>query len=121
MLVKRATGRVGNDREVPMEHVIAFVTTESGEEAKRIAEALVDRKLAACVNVIPQVVSYYRWKGKIESNQEAKLVIKTKSGLMGELIETVRDLHSYEVCEVTFVPIVGGNPEYLKWIDEVVK
>ena len=69
----------------------------------------------------PQVVSYYWWNGKIESDQEAKLVIKTKSRLMEELIETVRNLHSYEVCEVTSVPIVGGNVDFLKWMDEVVK
>ena len=104
-----------------MEYVIAFVTTSSVEEAKRIAESLVERKLAACVNVIPQVVSYYWWNGKIESDQEAKLVIKTKSELMEELIESVRKLHSYEICEVTSVPIVGGNADYLKWIDENVK
>lgn len=104
-----------------MEYVIAFVTTESNEEAKRIAKALVERKLAACVNVIPQVVSYYWWDGKIASDQEAKLVIKTKSGLMEKLIETVKNLHSYEVCEVTCVPIVGGNADYLNWIGEVVK
>ena len=104
-----------------MEYVIAFVTTPSVEEAKRIAESLVERKLAACVNVIPQVVSYYWWNGKIESDQEAKIVIKTKSELMEELIESVRELHSYEICEVTSVPIVGGNADYLKWIDENVK
>jgi len=104
-----------------MQYVIAFVTTPSVEEAKRIAESLVERKLAACVNVIPQVVSYYWWNGKIESDQEAKLVIKTKSELMEELIESVRKLHSYEICEVTSVPIVGGNADYLKWIDENVK
>ena len=104
-----------------MEYVIAFVTTGSVEEAERIAESLVERKLAACVNVIPQVVSYYWWNGKVESNKEAKLVIKTKSGLMEELIENVRNLHSYEVCEVTSVPIVEGNADYLEWIDESVK
>lgn len=104
-----------------MEYVIAFVTTPSVEEAKRIAESLVERKLAACVNVMPQVVSYYWWNGKIESDQEAKLVIKTKSELMEELIESVKKLHSYEICEVTSVPIVGGNADYLKWIDENVK
>ena len=104
-----------------MEYVIAFVTTPTVEEAKRIAETLVERKLAACVNVIPQVDSYYWWNGKIESDQEAKLVIKTKSELMEELIESVRKLHSYEICEVTSVPIVGGNADYLKWIDENVK
>lgn len=104
-----------------MDYVIAFVTTGSIEEAKQIAQALVERKLAASVNIIPEVISYYWWEGKIESDQEAKLVIKTKSGLMEELTKAVKDLHSYEVCEVTFVPIVEANPDYLKWIDEVVK
>lgn len=104
-----------------MEYVIAFVTTGSIEEAKKIAAALAERKLAACVNIIPQVLSYYWWDGKIQSDLEAKLVIKTKAGLMEELIQAVKALHSYKVCEVTSVPIVAGNPDYLKWIDESVR
>ena len=104
-----------------MEYVIAFVTTGGVEEAKKIAEALVERKLAACVNIIPQVLSYYWWDGKVQSDPEAKLVIKTKASLMDELIKAVKDLHSYKVCEVTSVPIVAGNADYLKWMDESLK
>ncbi len=103
-----------------MEYVIGFVNTGSMKEAKKIAKALVERKLAAGINVIPVVHSYYWWKGKVESGAEAKLVIKTKSEQMDAIIEAVKELHSYEVCEVTFVPIVDGNADYLRWIDDSV-
>jgi periplasmic divalent cation tolerance protein len=99
-----------------MEFVVGFVTTGGLEEAKKIASALVERKLAACVNIIPEVLSYYRWQGKVESSAEVKLVIKTSADLTDAVIKAVKELHSYEVCEVTFVPISGGNPDYLKWI-----
>jgi periplasmic divalent cation tolerance protein len=104
-------------RRRAMEYVIAFVTTGGMEEAKKIAAALVERKLAAGVNIIPEVLSYYWWEGEVESEVETKLVIKTKPRLMAAVIRAVKELHSYEVCEVTFVPIVGGNADYLKWID----
>ena len=102
------------------EYVIVFVTTGSVEEAKQIAEVLVDQQLVACVNIMPEILSIYHWQGKVEKDIEAKMIIKTKSSLINQLIQTVKNMHSYDVCEVIAVPIISGNSDYLKWIDESV-
>jgi len=81
---------------------------------------LVETRLAASVNIIPEVTSVYRWQGKVETDTEAKLIIKTSAQVVSELTKTVTDLHSYEVCEVTVVPIVEGSTDYLAWIRENV-
>ena len=103
------------------EHVIVFITTRSVEEAKQIAEVLVGQQLAACVNIVPEILSIYYWQGKVEKDTEAKMIIKTKSSLLNQLTQTVKNMHSYDVCEVTVVPIISGNSDYLKWIDESVQ
>ncbi len=99
---------------------IVMTTTGSRDEARRIAEALVDRKLAACVNIITKVVSIYRWKGKVEEAEEWMLLIKTASQF-----EPVRDaileMHSYELPECMSISIGEGSPEYLKWLDDSSK
>ena len=102
------------------EYVIVFVTTGSVAEAKQIAEVLVDQQLVACVNIVPEILSIYYWQGKVEKNTEAKMIIKTKSSLLNQLTQTVKNMHSYDVCEVIAVPIISGNSDYLKWIDESV-
>ena len=102
------------------EYVIVFVTTGSVEEAKQIAEVLVDQQLVACVNIVPEILSIYYWQGKVEKDTEAKMIIKTKSSQLNQLTQTFKNMHSYDVCEVTAVPIISGNSDYLKWIDESV-
>ena len=94
------------------EYVIVFVTTGSVEEAKQIAEVLVDQQLVACVNIVPEILSIYYWQGKVEKD--------TETSLLNQLTQTVKNMHSYDVCEVTAVPIISGNSDYLKWIDESV-
>ena len=96
---------------------VAFVTTANAEESERIASALVTEGLAACVNIIPGITSIYRWEGKLEKDSECKLVIKTREEHIEALIARVVELHSYDVCEVTVLPIIAGNPPYLAWID----
>ena len=96
---------------------IAFVTAGSAQEAEIIAGALVAEGLAACVNILPEVSSIYQWKGKTEKDTESKMVIKTTAGCVEALIARVVELHSYEVCEVTVVPVVSGSAPYLDWID----
>jgi periplasmic divalent cation tolerance protein len=88
----------------------------SREEAERIARALVEERLAACVNILPGVVSVYRWKGQLETGDELLLVIKTRADKADALRARLVALHSYELPEVVVLPIAGGHPPYLQWI-----
>ncbi|MQY55135.1 MAG: divalent cation tolerance protein CutA [Dehalococcoidia bacterium] len=97
--------------------MVVFITTATAEEAQRIANILVSGRKAACVNIVPQVHSRFWWQGKIDSADEALLVVKTKAALLDEIIKLVKENHSYEVPEIVALPIVGGNRDYLKWID----
>lgn len=101
-----------------MSYVVVFVTASTAEEAARIGRALVEERLAACANLIPSIASTYWWKGKIEEAGEALLIIKTRQDLVEQLTARVRALHSYTVPEVIVLPILGGNPDYLKWIKD---
>lgn len=96
--------------------IIVFSTCASTEEAERIARAVVTKRLAACVNVIPGVKSVYRWKGEVEDAEETLLVIKSSRALFEELRAEIEKLHSYEVAEVIAMPIVDGSEAYLGWL-----
>ena len=98
--------------------VVVFITTPTIEEADRIADVIVRQRKAACVNIVPQVRSRFWWQGKIESAEEALLIVKTKSALLDEVIGLVKANHSYEVPEVIVLPISGGNQDYLNWLDK---
>jgi periplasmic divalent cation tolerance protein len=99
---------------------LVLTTTSSQEEARRIANALVERRLAACVNIVSKIDSIYRWKGKVEEAQEFLLLIKTTESAVENLRDAIQELHSYEVPECIIVPIESGSEEYLTWIDESV-
>lgn len=99
-------------------HIVVFITTSSNDEADKIADVLVSQRKAACVNIVPQVRSRFWWQGKIESEEEALLIVKTRSALLDEVIGLVKANHSYEVPEVIALPISGGNEDYLNWLDE---
>jgi periplasmic divalent cation tolerance protein len=99
--------------------VVVFITASGAEEGARIAESLVAEKLVACVNRIDGISSVYWWKGKIERSSESLLIAKTNGDLVEGIIARVKEMHSYAVPEVIAVPIGAGNPDYLKWIDEV--
>jgi periplasmic divalent cation tolerance protein len=88
------------------------------EKAREIARALVERRLAACVNVVPAITSIYRWQGAIEEANEATLLIKTRRELLPELTEAVRGLHPYELPEIIAFPVAEdrGNAAYLDWV-----
>jgi len=94
-----------------------LVTASSEAEAQRIGRALLDERCAACVNVVPRVASSYWWQGKLESATETLLIIKTTAAHLDAVIRLVKSLHSYQVPEIIALPIVGGNPDYLAWID----
>ena len=99
---------------------IALSTAGSLEEAQRIARALVDQRLAACVNLVPQIQSIYRWQGQVEEAAEILLVIKTTTPCLESLESTIRLLHSYEIPEFLVLDIASGSPAYLNWILESV-
>ncbi len=100
--------------------IIVLTTTGSREEADRIAQALVERRLAACVNISAPVRSVYRWKGTVESAEEFLLLIKSSAAAFVRVRDTIKELHSYEVPECIALPIENGSEEYLKWIVENV-
>ena len=101
--------------------VVVLVTTSSGEEAHKIANRLLSERKAACVNIIPGVSSFFWWDKKVGSARETLLIIKSRKKLLDDVIELVKKLHSYEVPEILALPIVGGNPDYLDWLDKEVK
>jgi periplasmic divalent cation tolerance protein len=102
------------------ERVVALSTVGTAEDAERIARALVERRLAACVNVVPGLLSIYRWKGAVESAEERLLVIKTRADRLAALREALVSLHPYEVPELLTLPVEEGHPPYLAWLDESV-
>jgi len=98
--------------------IVAFVTCGSEEEALKIANALVEAHLAACVNLIAPIRSIYRWEGKIWDEKEWLLIIKTQKQRFEALEKRVRSLHSYSVPEIISLPITEGSSAYLNWIRE---
>lgn len=99
---------------------LVLTTSGSAEEANKIAAALVERRLAACVNVIAPVSSVYRWKEKVERAQEWLLLIKTTADGADAVSDALKELHSYELPECVVLPIEGGSEAYLAWIGENV-
>lgn len=99
---------------------IIFSTAGDKQEAKDIAWALVERKLAACVNIVP-IDSVYRWKGAIEENPEFLLIIKTTSGTFDQALRTITELNTYKLPESLQVEVETGGKEYLAWIDDSLK
>lgn len=99
---------------------LVLTTAGSEEEARTIALALVDRQLAACVNIVPQIESVYRWQGKVESAREWLLLIKTTSEKFSVVRDAIRELHSYDLPECIAVTIDDGSPEYLQWLADSV-
>lgn len=102
------------------DRVVAFSTLGSAADAERIGRALVEQRLAACVNVVPGVVSFYRWQGELQRDQEWLLVIKTRAEALPPLRTALIALHPYELPELVACPIVSGHEPYLRWIDESV-
>jgi periplasmic divalent cation tolerance protein len=95
---------------------IGFCTVPNADIASKIARKLVEEQLVACVNIIPGLVSIYRWQGKIEESSELLCVMKTWKKLIPKVMDTIKNLHSYEVPEIIFSSIETGWPPYLQWI-----
>jgi periplasmic divalent cation tolerance protein len=100
---------------------VVVTTCGSLEEARHIARAVIDQRLAACVNIVPQVESIYRWKGEVETSNESLLVIKTTEGTSERLRAALTALHSYEVPECIELVVSDGSEAYLNWIGESVR
>jgi len=102
------------------DYIVVFVTANDKQEAQKIAQLLLKRRRAACVNIIPEVDSRFWWQDKLDTAQECILVIKSKASLLPDIIKSVRKNHSNDVPEIIAMPIIGGNQDYLDWIDNEV-
>jgi periplasmic divalent cation tolerance protein len=100
---------------------LVLTTAGSKEEARKIARTLVERRLAACVNVVPQIESVYRWQGNIEEAEEWLLLIKTTSAAFERVRDAIKELHSYELPECISLAIDGGSSGYLEWLRNSVE
>lgn len=101
--------------------IVVLMTAPNGEEATRLADMLIGAHLAACVQILPEMESVYRWQGKIERQSEILILAKTSAGKFADLEREVRALHSYETPEIIAVPIVAGSTPYLEWLSESLK
>lgn len=98
------------------DQIVVLMTAANAEDATRIAEMLVERKLAACVQILPPMTSIYVWKGEVQRESEILLVAKSIQAKFDELEEAVRAIHSYETPEIIALPIVAGSQPYLSWL-----
>ncbi len=102
------------------DYCLVLSTVASAEDGDRLARALVERRVAACVNVVAGVTSFYRWEGGVQRDEERLLVIKTRTDRFSDLRSALVDLHPYEVPEVIALPITGAHSPYLAWLDASV-
>ncbi|MDI9617908.1 divalent-cation tolerance protein CutA [Methanothermobacter sp.] len=100
---------------------LIYITTSGQEESARIGRRLVEDRLAACVNIIPSIKSFYHWEGSLEEDEESVLIVKTTSELTQQIIKRVRELHSYDNPCIISIPITGGSRDYLEWLNNEVK
>jgi len=101
--------------------LLVLTTAGSEAEARKIAQALVERRLAACVNIIPRIQSVYRWEGKVEQAEEFLLLIKTVKAREAEVRAAICELHAYDLPECIAIPIESGSTDYLKWLTDSVR
>ncbi len=103
------------------EYVVVLVTVSSDEEAGKITNELLEKRKAACINIIPSVISQFWWDGRIDRSDELLLLIKTRLSAVPELVQIIKGLHSYTVPEIVVLPIIQGNEDYLRWIEREVR
>jgi periplasmic divalent cation tolerance protein len=101
-----------------MENVMVYMTFPGIDEAKKTGALIVEKRLAACVNIIEGMTSMYWWESRIETATEVVVIAKTRKDLMDKLTAFVKSVHSYKIPCIVSVPITGGNPDFLKWIEE---
>jgi len=103
------------------EYIEVFTTTEKKEDAEKIAKALVEKRLAGCIQIVGPIVSTYWWKGNVETAGEWLCFIKSKKTLYDELEKAIRDIHPYETPEIIAIPIISGSKGYLEWLNNELK
>lgn len=104
------------------QNIIVFITAPSEKVARQVGDALLERRLAACVNLVTDLQSFYWWQGEIESDEEVLMIVKTRADLFeSRLIPAVQEVHPYDVPEIIALPIVMGSRDYLAWVDENVQ
>ena len=101
-------------------YIVVLIAAKDKEEAQKIATTLLKRRQAACVNIVPEVNSHFWWKDKLDAAQESLLIAKTRDVLLPDIVKSVKKIHSYSIPEIIALPIIGGNEEYLDWIDSEV-
>ncbi len=103
-----------------VDYIVIFITVSTNQEANAIADILVQERKAACVNIVPGLQSKFWWQGKMESADESLLIVKTKAAILDSVIDRVKQIHSYDVPEIIALPVIGGNEDYLNWIQNEV-
>uniref|UniRef100_A0A453D1S9 Protein CutA, chloroplastic n=1 Tax=Aegilops tauschii subsp. strangulata TaxID=200361 RepID=A0A453D1S9_AEGTS len=98
--------------------IVVYVTVPNREAGKKLSASIISEKLAACVNIVPGIESVYWWEGKVQTDAEELLIIKTRESLLNALTEHVKANHEYDVPEVIALPISGGNLKYLEWLKD---
>jgi periplasmic divalent cation tolerance protein len=101
-----------------MNELIVYITASNEDEAVKISKALVENRLAGCVNIVRDIRSFYRWQGKIEDDREVLMIAKTKKKLFPALEKKVKEIHSYTVPEIIAMPVAAGSKDYLKWLKD---
>jgi len=108
--------------ETVTDYIAVFTTVDKEEDARRIGSLMVEKRLAACVQIVGPISSIYRWKGKIEETKEWLCILKSRQSLFQKLEEAIRSVHPYEVPEIVSFPIESGSRDYLDWIrDETIE
>jgi len=103
------------------DYIMVFITAGSGPEGEQIARGLVEKKVVACVNIIPKIRSIYWWDGKVCDEEEVLLIAKSRKHLFPAICTTVKELHSYQVPEVIALSLMDGSQDYLKWVGDTIK
>ncbi|MGB9936202.1 MAG: divalent-cation tolerance protein CutA [Methanobacterium sp.] len=102
-------------------YAFVYITTSGKEESENIGRTLVEKRLAACVNILPSIESIYLWKGEIEEDNESLLIAKTKADNIDKIIKRVKEIHSYETPAILAIPIIEGSKDYLDYLESEMK
>jgi periplasmic divalent cation tolerance protein len=101
-------------------YAMVYITTSGREESEKIANILLEEKLAGCINIIPSIKSIYLWQGEIEADSESILIAKTKLERIDDIIKKVKEIHSYDIPCILAIPVIQGSMGYLEWLESEI-